>query len=125
MISLDSMYAMLAKPVIAKLHSSKKVKRLDATAAITPDSHEAPQSQLPPHLERRSGSEDRRKNQQIANQLKPDLERRTGPTTDRRDAEIETEANHSEQQSELSSELQSSSGEERPDSTHTKIDINV
>lgn len=112
MLSLDSLYAMLAKPMQVQIKSKNKVKRLESSAAMTPDSHEDPQSQLPPHLERRSGPEDRRKQQQIAFKLDPRLERRKGP---RRDKQLAT----------AEAENTKTVAEEQHGVTHTRIDIDV
>ena len=142
MISLDSVYAMLAKPVLSKLKTKEKVKRIDNSAAISADSHEPPQSQLPPHLERRSSSDDRRKDQQIAYQLDPCLERRKGARKDRRAKEAQdnpeeltlpqiaqsAEATHSNQPThfnEPASSTESEPATKQSESIHTKIDINV
>ncbi|GIU11611.1 MULTISPECIES: hypothetical protein [unclassified Shewanella] len=114
MISLDSVYAMLAKPATSKLKTKQQVKKIDNSAAIAPDSHEAPQAQLPPHLERRTSTDDRRKNQQIAYQLDPNLERRKGPRRDK------SEQKNNEQESSLEQ-----TSKQTPESTHTRIDIDV
>ncbi|MCG9697779.1 hypothetical protein [Shewanella sp. Isolate11] len=53
MISLDSLYAMLARPV-TKVEKRKRI--VEQTTEIDPlaaDNHDTVQSQLPPHLERR------------------------------------------------------------------------
>lgn len=118
MISLDSVYAMLAKPVTSKLKPKLQVKKLDKSAPIAADSHEQPQSQLPPHLERRTSTSDRRKNQRIAYQLDPSLERRK---SSRRDRHAQKEPEEKVEQM----PLRSSQSTEASDSTHTRIDINV
>lgn len=112
MLSLDSLYAMLAKPIQAQIKTKNKVKRLESSAAMTADSHEDPQSQLPPHLERRSGSEDRRKQQQIAFKLDPRLERRKGSRRDKQLAITEAENPKTVAQ-------------EEDGAIHTRIDIDV
>lgn len=63
MSGLDSLYAMLAQPVKAVLHPKRVVDQVSSTTANAPDSHESPQSQLPPTLEGRDTRvrEDRRK----------------------------------------------------------------
>ncbi|WP_110457564.1 hypothetical protein [Shewanella algidipiscicola] len=61
MISLDSVYAMLARPVVQITKRKRIVEQTENIEAIHADSHEAPQSQLPPHLERRK-KEERRAN---------------------------------------------------------------
>ncbi|ABV89131.1 hypothetical protein [Shewanella pealeana] len=114
MISLDSVYAMLAKPVTSKLKSKQQVKKIDNSAAITADSHEAPQAQLPPHLERRTSTDDRRKNQKIAYRLDQNLERRKGPRRDKPEQKDKEQASSLEQKS-----------EDIPESIHTRIDIDV
>lgn len=47
-MGLDSIYAMLARPVQALSTRKRNVNKVSLTDAIHPDSHEAPQSQLPP-----------------------------------------------------------------------------
>ena len=51
MSGLDSIYAMLAQPVKAVLHPKRVVDQVSSATANAPDSHETPQSQLPPTLE--------------------------------------------------------------------------
>ncbi|QYJ82100.1 MULTISPECIES: hypothetical protein [Shewanella] len=53
MVALDSLYAMLARPVQRAITRKRVVDQTEHIDAIHADSHEAPQSQLPPHLERR------------------------------------------------------------------------
>ncbi|MFT5235416.1 MAG: hypothetical protein ACI90A_000779 [Shewanella sp.] len=60
MIGLDSLYAMLARPVQASIKRKRIVEETENSSGITEDSHEAPQSQLPPDLERRHVIGDRR-----------------------------------------------------------------
>lgn len=60
MIGLDSLYAMLARPVQASIKRKRIVEEAENSSGITADSHESPQSQLPPDLERRQTIEDRR-----------------------------------------------------------------
>ncbi|MEC4726761.1 hypothetical protein HWQ46_14500 [Shewanella sp. D64] len=60
MIGLDSLYAMLARPVQASIKRKRIVEETENGSGIAEDSHEAPQSQLPPDLERRHTIEDRR-----------------------------------------------------------------
>ncbi|WP_028771842.1 hypothetical protein [Shewanella waksmanii] len=60
MVGLDALYSILAKPVQTQLRKKRIVEQTDDTAGISADSHEAPQSQLPPNLERRKNTEDRR-----------------------------------------------------------------
>lgn len=72
---LDSIYAMLARPVKYLERKKRIVKQLDETASISPDSHETPQSQLPPKYERRQTTVDRRRTPRV------------GTTEDRRGAE--------------------------------------
>lgn len=48
MSGLDSIYAMLATPKRATSDKKRRVERVNTTSAISADSHEAPQSQLPP-----------------------------------------------------------------------------
>ena len=60
MIGLDSLYAMLARPVQASIKRKRIVEETENSSGITEDSHEAPQSQLPPDLERRHIFQDRR-----------------------------------------------------------------
>ncbi|PKG75687.1 hypothetical protein CXF83_01465 [Shewanella sp. Choline-02u-19] len=87
MISLDSVYAMLARPPLREIKQKNGVKPVDNSAAIAADSHEQPQSQLPPNLERRQSREERRKNPPGLYQLEPTLERRKNYVEDRRDDE--------------------------------------
>ena len=54
MSGLDSIYAMLAQPVKAVLNPKRVVDQVSSATASTPDSHESPQSQLPPTLEGRN-----------------------------------------------------------------------
>ncbi|MFT5789785.1 MAG: hypothetical protein ACI8SJ_001904 [Shewanella sp.] len=95
MISLDSVYAMLARPPLREIKQKNGVKPVDNSAAIAADSHEQPQSQLPPHLERRQSREDRRKKPAGLYQLEPALERRKNYVEDRRDdEELHTSIDH-------------------------------
>ncbi|MCL1059770.1 hypothetical protein L2729_17505 [Shewanella gelidimarina] len=87
MISLDSVYAMLARPPLREIKQKNGVKPVDNSAAIAADSHEQPQSQLPPNLERRQSREERRKTPPGLYQLEPRLERRKNYVEDRRDDE--------------------------------------
>ncbi|MCL1050839.1 hypothetical protein L2755_14570 [Shewanella abyssi] len=87
MISLDSVYAMLARPPVREIKQKNGVKPVDNSAAIAADSHEQPQTKLPPNLERRQSREDRRKNPVDLCQLEPSLERRNNDAEDRRDDE--------------------------------------
>ncbi|WP_299795223.1 hypothetical protein [uncultured Shewanella sp.] len=60
MVGLDSLYAMLARPIPPVIKRKRVVEQTEYSKGIAPDSHEAPQSQLPPNLERRHAVEDRR-----------------------------------------------------------------
>lgn len=60
MVGLDSLYAMLARPVPPVIKHKRVVEQTEYIKGIAADSHEAPQSQLPPSLERRHAIEDRR-----------------------------------------------------------------
>ncbi|RTR29255.1 hypothetical protein [Shewanella atlantica] len=60
MVGLDSLYAMLARPIPAVIKRKRVVEETEYIKGIAADSHEAPQSQLPPNLERRHAIEDRR-----------------------------------------------------------------
>jgi hypothetical protein len=51
---------MLARPVQASIKRKRIVEETENSSGITEDSHEAPQSQLPPDLERRHIFQDRR-----------------------------------------------------------------
>lgn len=93
MISLDSVYAMLARPPLREIKQKDGVKPVNNSAAITADSHEQPQAQLPPHLERRESREDRRKNPSALYQLDPSLERRKNYVEDRREDGQQTSMN--------------------------------
>ncbi|NRD75863.1 hypothetical protein HQQ94_22145 [Shewanella sp. VB17] len=59
MIGLDSLYAMLARPVRARIKRKRIVEKTENSTEIAEDSHESPQSQLPPNLEHRQTNEDR------------------------------------------------------------------
>ncbi|MGL5358226.1 MAG: hypothetical protein ACRDBI_00650 [Shewanella sp.] len=62
MSGLDSLYAMQAKPVTAQLQPKRIVEQPGGASANAADSHESPQSQLPPALpERKRATQDRRK----------------------------------------------------------------
>lgn len=50
MSGLDSLYAMLAKPATANIKLTRKVVQASHSNDMEQDSHEAPQSQLPPKL---------------------------------------------------------------------------
>lgn len=61
MVGLDSLYAMLARPI--RLSFARKrlmVEQTDKSASIA-DDHRTPESQLPPSLERRKSPQDRRR----------------------------------------------------------------
>ncbi len=62
-MGLDSIYAMLARPVKAVFQPKREVEQVKTSSAIAPDSHEAPQSQLPPEIDKREKVADRRKEQ--------------------------------------------------------------
>ncbi|BCV38332.1 MULTISPECIES: hypothetical protein [Shewanella] len=62
-MGLDSIYAMLARPVKAVFQPKREVEQVKTSSAIAPDSHEAPQSQLPPEIDKRERIGDRRKEQ--------------------------------------------------------------
>lgn len=49
-MSIDSIYAMLARPVRAVSERRRIVEQVKNTSALNADSHEAPQSQLPPKI---------------------------------------------------------------------------
>ncbi|SUI72799.1 Uncharacterised protein [Shewanella putrefaciens] len=71
MSGLDSVYAMLAQPVKAVLNPKRVVDQVHSATANAPDSHEAPQSQLPPTLERRDAKvRDRRKESETSKNKK-------------------------------------------------------
>jgi hypothetical protein len=64
MSGLDSLYAMLARPVTANVKLKRKVVEPHQGKDIAEDSHESPQSQLPPRItrpksERRKASNNR------------------------------------------------------------------
>ncbi|MGL5408046.1 MAG: hypothetical protein ACRDAP_04860 [Shewanella sp.] len=62
MSGLDSLYAMLAQPVTAQLQPKRIVDQVGGASANAADSHERPQSQLPPALHGRKRTfQDRRK----------------------------------------------------------------
>lgn len=60
MSGLDSLYAMLAQPVKSVLTPKRIVDQVSSATANAPDSHETPQSQLPPTLNAKA--QERRKN---------------------------------------------------------------
>ncbi|MGX9461027.1 hypothetical protein ACWXWU_07235 [Shewanella sp. A14] len=71
-MSIDSIYAMLARPVKAVSERKRIVEQVKNVSAISADSHEAPQSQLPPsHLHKTP----------ILRQETPRQERRAKPRT--------------------------------------------
>ena len=62
MVGLDSLYAMLARPIQRSIERKRlMVEETNNTASIAADDHGAPQSQLPQSLNRRKSSEDRRR----------------------------------------------------------------
>lgn len=89
MVALDSLYAMLARPVVQVDKRKRVVEQTEDIDSIHSDSHEAPQSQLPPHLERRHH-----------------LERRTTSRGDRRGQAKQEEQN--EEQEKIQQEIISS-----------------
>jgi hypothetical protein len=50
MSGLDSLYAMLARPATASIKLKRKVVQASHSTEMAEDSHEAPQSQLPPKI---------------------------------------------------------------------------
>ncbi|MGE6650514.1 hypothetical protein ACQKE0_14680 [Shewanella colwelliana] len=60
MVGLDSLYAMLARPVRQVTQRKRMVEQTEHIEGVHADSHEAPQSQLPPNLERRHNIFERR-----------------------------------------------------------------
>lgn len=61
MVGLDSLYAMLARPIQPSIKRKKlMVEETDSSTGIAADEHETPQSKLPQTLDRRQNSEDRR-----------------------------------------------------------------
>ncbi|QSX41156.1 hypothetical protein [Shewanella cyperi] len=99
MVGLDSIYAMLAKPVQAIRENKRVVEQLDKDTAIAADSHEAPQSQLPPKItkDRRKAERDRRNpdGEDLRNDSNPQYEhsQRSGRGDRRADpGHIDTEA---------------------------------
>ncbi|QFU20721.1 hypothetical protein FM038_001750 [Shewanella eurypsychrophilus] len=64
MVGLDSLYAMLARPVRPTIKRKRLiVEETDSSTGIAEDAHEAPQSKLPQSLERRQSQQDRRENE--------------------------------------------------------------
>lgn len=106
MVSLDSVYAMLARPPVREIKQKKGVKAIDNSAAISADSHEQPQS--PPRLERRQYNEERQKKTPHDDRLEATLERRKNNVKDRR---------HDEEQP--------TSIDNEDDSPFPHIDINI
>ncbi|BAJ04014.1 hypothetical protein [Shewanella violacea] len=75
MVGLDSLYAMLARPIRLTIKRKRlMVEEADNSASITADDHETPQSQQS-SLERRQSLEDRR-----AGEFRGD--RRSGPESE-------------------------------------------
>ena len=71
-MSIDSIYAMLARPVQAVSEYKRIVKQVSNVSPISADSHEAPQSQLPPSVNHKIA---------IQRQEAPRQERRAKPRT--------------------------------------------
>ncbi|MGI2104166.1 hypothetical protein ACRN9A_03225 [Shewanella frigidimarina] len=71
-MSIDSIYAMLARPVQAVSERKRIVEQVKQVSAINADSHEAPQSQLPPGITHKMP---------IQRQEAPRQERRAKPRT--------------------------------------------
>ncbi|QDE29596.1 MULTISPECIES: hypothetical protein [Shewanella] len=71
-MSIDSIYAMLARPVQAVSEHKRIVKQVSNVSPISADSHEAPQSQLPPSVSHKIA---------IQRQDAPRQERRAKPRT--------------------------------------------
>jgi hypothetical protein len=71
-MSIDSIYAMLARPVQAVRERKRIVEQVKNASAISADSHEAPQSQLPPNITHKMP---------MQRQETPRQERRTKPLT--------------------------------------------
>jgi hypothetical protein len=88
MVALDSLYAMLARPVVQVDKRKRIVQQTENIDNIHADSHEAPQSQLPPNLERRRH-----------------LERRTTSRGDRRKNSNKEEQQQAQEEEVLSSPL--------------------
>lgn len=87
-MGLDSIYAMTAVPARATLEKKRVVEQVKKSDAIHPDSHETPQSQLPPKTEARKPRKgERRKNADDAE--KPRVDRRM--TKGRRQGEEEAQ----------------------------------
>ncbi|GGI83122.1 hypothetical protein [Shewanella gelidii] len=75
-MGLDSIYAMTAVPARVALEKKRVVDQVKKGDGLAPDSHEAPQSQLPPHLERRKPKKDRRQSADASR--RPRVDRRLG-----------------------------------------------
>ncbi|MCL2919982.1 hypothetical protein [Shewanella litorisediminis] len=90
MSGLDSIYAMLARPVKATMERRRRVKELDNDTAIDKDSHEAPQSQLPPDIAHQQGKGDETNGQPKPRESvnKPAVERRARRTGSHIDIEV-------------------------------------
>ena len=71
-MSIDSIYAMLARPVQAVSEHKRIVKQVSSVSPISADSHETPQSQLPPSISHKVA---------IQRQEVPHQERRAKPLT--------------------------------------------
>ena len=78
-MGLDSLYAMLARPVKAVLEPKRVVEQVQTSHELAPDSHESPQSQLPPKVDTKQQSSDRRNPQQ---------DRRRGTKLNRRKSDL-------------------------------------
>ena len=59
-MNLDSIYSMLATPVRLISNRKRIIDRVDVTSEIAADSHEAPQSQLPPTLGKHTSLADKK-----------------------------------------------------------------
>lgn len=89
MSGLDSIYAMLAAPVKATLERRRRVKQLDNDTAIDKDSHEAPQSQLPPQTSTSANSAaEEKENRPRESVNKPAVERRARRSGSHIDIEV-------------------------------------
>ncbi|WP_372872366.1 hypothetical protein [Shewanella sp.] len=89
MSGLDSIYAMLAAPVKATLERRRRVKQLDNDTAIDKDSHEAPQSQLPPQKSASAATaSDEKENRPRESVNTPAVERRARRSGSRIDIEV-------------------------------------
>ena len=90
MVGLDSLYAMLARPIQRSIERKRlMVEKTDNSASIAADDHGTPQSHLPQSLNRRKSPQDRRRGDRRSDPASKE-EREREDTTNRDLAEHET-----------------------------------